>query len=123
MGFKENLRFIRQAEGYTQQTLAEAMGVSRPTVTQWESGWSEPRMGTIKQIAATLNVSVADLISDTLPDVETIPPSTREEKRLLSMFRRLDDVKRAQVMGYVEGMVSSDENLRQPGDSAPLQTA
>ena len=90
MGFKENLRFIRQAEGYTQQTLAEAMGVSRPTVTQWESGWSEPRMGTIKQIAATLNVSVADLISDTLPDVETIPPSTREEKRLLSMFRRLD---------------------------------
>ena len=41
MYFFENLRFLRQLRrGMTQESLAEQMGVSRQTVSKWESGVS-----------------------------------------------------------------------------------
>ena len=41
MYFSENLRFLRQLRrGMTQESLAEQMGVSRQTVSKWESGVS-----------------------------------------------------------------------------------
>ena len=39
MYFSENLRFLRQLRReMTQENLAEQMGVSRQTVSKWESG-------------------------------------------------------------------------------------
>lgn len=41
MYFSENLRFLRQLRReMTQENLAEQMGVSRQTVSKWESGVS-----------------------------------------------------------------------------------
>ena len=123
MGFKENLKYVRTALGFTQKSLADELEVSRPTVTQWETGWNEPRMGTIKKIAAKLNIPVAVLIADTLPDLDQLPPMNETETKLVSMFRALDDIGRAKVMGYMEGLTSSGEYSREPGDSAPLRSA
>ena len=109
MGFKENLKYVRTALGFTQKSLADELEVSRPTVTQWETGWNEPRMGTIKKIAAKLNIPVAVLIADTLPDLDQLPPMNETETKLVSMFRALDDIGRAKVMGYMEGLTSSGE--------------
>ena len=42
MYFSENLRFLRQLRReMTQENLAEQMGVSRQTVSKWESGVSQ----------------------------------------------------------------------------------
>ncbi len=43
--FSENLSQLRREAGYTQESLAEAMGVSRQAVSKWESGQAMPDQG------------------------------------------------------------------------------
>ena len=38
--FPENLSLLRRRAGYTQESLAEALNVSRQAVSKWESGVS-----------------------------------------------------------------------------------
>lgn len=42
--FAENLQFLRKQQGLSQEALAERMGVSRQSVSKWESGTAWPEM-------------------------------------------------------------------------------
>lgn len=44
MSFEENLQSLRDRSGLTQEALAERLGVSRQSVSKWESGGSFPEM-------------------------------------------------------------------------------
>ena len=46
MSLSENLQFLRQRRGVTQEQLAEELDVSRQSVSKWESGVSYPEMDT-----------------------------------------------------------------------------
>lgn len=88
MAIGENIRRLREAREMTQEQLAERIGVTRPTVTQWETGWSQPRMGKVEQIAAALGVEPMDLLSDdqTLQQaVDADPVLSQIVHRYLSM--------------------------------------
>lgn len=50
------IKQAREAKGLTQEALADAVGVSRPAVTQWEDGTSTPRNKKLPSIAAALDV-------------------------------------------------------------------
>ena len=41
MAFPENLQFLRAQNSVTQEQLAEQLGVSRQSVSKWESGVSQ----------------------------------------------------------------------------------
>ena len=64
MAISHNIRRFRNENDWTQEQLAEKIGVSRSTVTQWETGWSRPRMGAIEKLAATFGVSTSDMVND-----------------------------------------------------------
>ena len=40
MAFSDNLQYLRTRQNLTQEQLAEAMDVSRQSVSKWESGGS-----------------------------------------------------------------------------------
>ena len=68
MGLADNIKRLRTNADLTQAKLAEMVGVTRATVTQWETGRSQPRMGAIEKLAEVFGVSLAALVSDnTLP--------------------------------------------------------
>lgn len=46
-----NISMLRGLAGMTQKELATVAGVSRSSVTQWERGYSEPRMGAVQRLA------------------------------------------------------------------------
>lgn len=48
----------------TQGELAEKLGVARTTVTQWERGWSSPRMGMIKKLAGVFKVTTSEIVAE-----------------------------------------------------------
>jgi transcriptional regulator with XRE-family HTH domain len=60
--FHENLKRIRSAKGFTQASLAEALGSAVRNVSNWEQGHRDPSLSTIRQIAQLLRVSVAELM-------------------------------------------------------------
>lgn len=70
MGISQNIRRLRKQAGMTQVELAEKLDVARSTITQWETGWSSPRMGMVQRLAGVFGVTSADMLaedSDALP--------------------------------------------------------
>ena len=64
MAIADNIKRLRLKRDWTQEHLADLVGVTRSTVTQWETGWSQPRMGAVEKLAAAFGVSVADVVDD-----------------------------------------------------------
>lgn len=57
--FPKRLRLLRESQGYyTQQALAEALGVAQSTVANWEAGRREPNYETTSRLADFFHVSV-----------------------------------------------------------------
>ena len=65
----------RKALGLSQEELAQRMGVSRQSVTKWETGLSAPDLDRLVELADTLGVSLDYLLRDQvdLPDVPADP--------------------------------------------------
>lgn len=61
MEFKDRVRELRKKKGWTQEDLAKAVGASRPTVSQWETGWSVPKLRRLEDLAKALDCKVSDL--------------------------------------------------------------
>jgi putative transcriptional regulator len=55
--FSRNLRAMRAFAGLDQRELAAKAGVDRSTISLLENGRHKPQMGTLKKLAAALDVS------------------------------------------------------------------
>lgn len=73
MGLADNIKRLRTNADLTQAKLAEMVGVTRATVTQWETGWSQPRMGAIEKLAEVFGVSLAALVSENTLPANSLP--------------------------------------------------
>ena len=62
--FGENLKNVREKKGYTQQTLADHLYVTRQAVSRWEGGSRYPDLMTAKKMAQFLEVSLDELLTD-----------------------------------------------------------
>ena len=73
MALADNIKRLRTNADLTQAKLAEMVGVTRATVTQWETGWSQPRMGAIEKLAEVFGVSLAALVSENTLPANSLP--------------------------------------------------
>ena len=76
----KNIQNIRFQKGMSQVELAEKLSVRPPTVSEYESGESEPSIDTLLQIAEILNTDINSLV------YETKDASAIRKKRLKSLF-------------------------------------
>lgn len=72
MCFAENLIKSRNKKDLTQEVLAELLGVSRQTVSQWEQGTVYPKVDTLIKLAKELEVSLDWLFAEELAKSEDI---------------------------------------------------
>ncbi len=63
MSFADNLTTLRKMSNMSQEELAEKIGVSRQTLSKYETGESLPDIEKCRVIADTFSVSIDDLIS------------------------------------------------------------
>lgn|GEM_PF-484536 len=70
MNFADRLIELRKGLGLTQEDLADRVGVSRQSVSKWETGESLPDMVKLVQLADVLGVST-DALSGRVPVKET----------------------------------------------------
>lgn len=83
MKFSENLQKLRKEYGYSQEQLADELGVSRQAVSKWESGNSYPEMATL--IAMT---ELFDTTMDELIEQEVSVEHKMKKKDYLSFSRK-----------------------------------
>lgn len=58
----KNIRKYREEKGMSQEELAQAMNVTRQTVSSWETGRTEPDIDTLHKIAVYLDTTIEELI-------------------------------------------------------------
>lgn len=71
MKFGSNLKELRKNKKLSQEDLAEYVGVSRQSVSKWETGDAYPEMNNILMLCKIFNCKINDLLSNNLEDFES----------------------------------------------------
>ncbi|MBS7390189.1 MAG: helix-turn-helix transcriptional regulator [Oscillospiraceae bacterium] len=114
----EQLKIIRKANKFTQQGLADAIGIERSTYASYETGRNKPDAVLLSKIAKVFDVSSEFIleIDTTVPlNVEDISVQykkksgnklvstlSKEEKSVLAKYRLLSDDKKAELVDFLE---------------------
>ena len=110
MAFKENLRLLRRACGFSQEDVAKVLGVDRSAYSYYESGKTEPSITNLVKIARMYRVSTDTLVDNegfaaTLcVDNEQVPETnmpvvilrnlkqcSNDERTLIALFRTMEN--------------------------------
>lgn len=102
------IKQARLEKGFTQDELAEKVGVKKSAVAKWENGRvSEIKRSNLKMLSEVLGVNPNKLLGD----IERDPVSVAEEmadiyldkdlRKMISEYQSLDNQKKAQVREYV----------------------
>lgn len=62
MGMSERLQKLRKQGGYSQEQLAEKVGVTRQAISKWESNQGNPDIDNIIKLSEVYNVSTDYLL-------------------------------------------------------------
>src|SRR5699024_11628791 len=62
--FSKNLRSLIDSRGIDQKILADYLGISEMSVSNWVNGTKYPRMGNVQKIADYFGIRKSDLIED-----------------------------------------------------------
>ena len=95
--FSRKLADLRRREGLSQEQLADRLGVTRQSVSKWESGAAMPELAKLVALSELFHTSVDYLVKDYLDEPEIPAESGGDTARL---ERKVDDLTR-----YVQGKI------------------
>jgi len=72
MKFGDNLRKLRKNKNYSQEDLAFKVGVSRQSVSKWETGEAYPEMNNILELCKIFHCKINELVNDSIIDVDSL---------------------------------------------------
>ncbi len=70
MSFADRLRMSRTEKGFSQERLAEDLGVSRQSITKWETGIAYPKIKKLLMLSILLERSLDWLLADERRELE-----------------------------------------------------
>ena len=85
MNFSDNLKKIRKEHNLSQEQIAEQLGVSRQSVSKWESGQAYPEMDKMLQLCRLFNLNIDELLNQDIKEVN----NTKQAKNNINKF--IDD--------------------------------
>lgn len=122
--FGARFRAARLARGLSQDALADALGITKAAISQWELGNKAPRFDLWAQIRRVLAVPIDALILDDPPafaavTVRDLPSPTYTLKptrlqRLAAMFGSLDDAQQRALLDLAK--LFTQQNARHADD-------
>ena len=111
MSFGSKLREYREAKGYTQEQLAQMIGVAKTTITGYERGNRSPDVSKIKKLAAALGVTGDDLLDTGIEAIEK-PQYSSEAMRFAQNYERLDKHEKQIIQRIMnDGLSEADMQL------------
>ena len=106
MSFASRLRQAREQFGFTQQDLAEKLGVTKSAVGNYENGVSSPKWDVLLKIFDVLQVEPNFLYQDSFSsELSGAVQLTPRQSALLSSFDQLNEEGQTKAVEYVEDLV------------------
>lgn len=91
MSFASGLYHARKKSGLSQENVAEKLGVSRQTISKWETGEARPDLEKFEQLCGVFSVSADALLFDTQSPAQpgnlNQPDGREQSRRAKARFR------------------------------------
>ncbi|MBI2308770.1 MAG: helix-turn-helix transcriptional regulator [Rhodocyclales bacterium] len=107
------IKNLREERGYSQGELARRVGVTQPTVSDWENNKTEPTVDNLRLLAVEFDVffewlvtgrgerQFAPLASEPPAEYRVARPLPDDEARLLDTFRRQSAARREALLDFL----------------------
>lgn len=118
MTLSENLRILRKNAGLTQEQVAAAVSIKRGTYAYYEVDKCAPKIETLKALARLYNISVDELIGNTVDNsvaqstakgnvenplsAETLSDLTPFEQSVVLRIRMMSKKDKAELADYLD---------------------
>jgi len=114
--FYERLKYLRKENGLTQDNLAEALNVTKGTVSVWERGVRKPDIKTLEEICKYFEVTMGYLLAihdvrneEGYDELEESPADQQELEDITAMLKRLSRSTRRIVKSTIKAAFDLDE--------------
>ncbi|HKM93248.1 MAG TPA: LexA family transcriptional regulator [Prolixibacteraceae bacterium] len=120
---QENIRFLRRYKGWTQEQLAERLGIKRPLIGAYEEGRAVPKLMVIQQISMLFGISIDCLLTVDLSKEKALPAS---DFRVLSTVVDANNEERVSIVplkasaGYLNGLADPEFVAELPHFAIPV---
>lgn len=118
MHFAAQLVRLRKQRGWTQQHLADALGLNLTQIKRYETGASQPSLEALKKIALTLSVSLDELV---FGDSERGPDEALKFK--FEALRQFDADERRIAEGVLDSLINNHQAKRLFAQPEPRKRA
>lgn len=108
------IKEARKASGLSQKQVAISLGLAGPSVSNWESGKTQPSSENYKALAKLLNVTVDYLVGNEEQNVTTekenaTEVASRTEELMndgISLLAQMDNEQREKAIEYLEFIIA-----------------
>lgn len=121
MNFAEKLLNLRTEYGYSQETLAEKLNVSRQAVSKWESGATLPETDKIITLSNFFGVSTDYLLKDNIQR-NTQDSLDRVVLKFLGSAKDMDNISEELVDIMRDGIIDDEEKVKMESIIETLDT-
>lgn len=92
MKFSDNLIKLRKGKGWSQEDLADKLGLSRQAVSKWEVGTSKPDIDNVIKLSKLFEISIDELVNNEIVKTDAISIEVKKKdnkQKMLIWLRRL----------------------------------
>lgn len=104
-----NLRSLRNEQGVSQKELADALGTSQQSITQYENQKVEPDIYMLSRMADYFNTSIDYLVGRTeirgRTECAAVAEISREESEMICRYRKLNEEQKACIKTVMDTLL------------------
>lgn len=107
----ERLNEAFRLSGLSQTELCKRTGINKGALSSYLSGRYFPKQQAIEKLSVALGVSICYLMGLEEPSLSgaAASPVNDDEQVFLDMYRALDPDDRAEVRGFIKGLLAGDK--------------
>jgi transcriptional regulator with XRE-family HTH domain len=99
----KNIRAFRHQHGWSQEDVANRLGISIPAFSKIETGVTDINLSRLEQIADIYEIDVVNLLSADMEEIEVEPSSLSIlQKKLLDRENEIANLQRKVILLYEE---------------------
>lgn len=110
----ERLYYVRKSKGYTQDSLAESIGVSRGVIFNLEKNKTQPQLIVINAICQTLNINKEWLVNG-LGEMEDTHEASQSTKILTELYEVAKELSEDEQLYLLDTVKALKQRLSKKG--------